>query len=104
MYKRGIIMTTAEIVLITILCTLFVPVLIVGGISYISECFTKKTITYTVFYKDTSNRLKFMMTDVKKIKFKKDLVYIKWYDIEEKHYVKHIIKKEYFREAIKNYA
>lgn len=93
-------MTTIEIVLCSILCTLFIPALIIG---HFSEFFIKKQITYTVYYKDTSNRLKFMMTDVKKIKFKKDLVYITWYDIEEKHYVKHIIKKEYFREAIKTY-
>lgn len=102
MYKRGVIMTTFEIILITIFFTLFVMFELILGISYISKRFIKKQITYMVYYNSLKPVPSFI-ADVKKIKFKKDIVYIKSYDIEEKYYRITIIKKKNFIEAIKAY-
>lgn len=92
-------MTTLEIVLLSILCSILFPAIIIG---YVIDCFKNKQITYTVYFNSLKPVYSFI-TDVKKIKFKKGIVYIKSYDIEEKHYQITIIKKENFIEAIKTY-
>lgn len=87
MYKRGVIMTTFEIVVISVLSTLFIPSALIFGIGFIIDAFKNDVDSFYIVYKDELGH-KETISNVKKIKYLKgsnsSKMIIKYYSNSDK--------------------